>query len=588
MRPIANVNRLLTLIAASLLIAACGGGRTDESESPEVSLQMFGPVVGLGYTTPTHQGVTRSDGSFDFEPGESVVFELAGLPLGESVPAEGRMTLEDLFPGAAVPTTGAEVQDFFDHERGPNQATVRFLNALSLLRALDQDKDTANGIQIHPDLIVENQGNPVDLDEGLANFQHTVRAWMHHASAQGWVADASWVLWAVTLDHYAAWRGLDPQVFVPDRSRYATNPDQWKSITHYTVDPNGWVVAKETDVDADGSLDVGRQFAYDALGRQTRSGYDANGDGVMESSQTNEFDAEGRKVLVTGHAGGNVAWVRTLEYGPLGELTYEAYDTGPDGTLDEIETYEFNAAGRETFYRWDDGADGTFDRIQETFYDARGYDAGYRLDRDGDGAPDHIVRRENDANGNVTLETVDVTGNGTPDKTIVSEWDAEGRLLSRYFDEGATSATPRHEFYTYDAQGRLTRHETDSDGNGTIDRIQTTTYDDATHTQVDYIDNGGDGVTDRTLTETFDAQGRILLRQLDFAANPSQVTTYVYDDDGLLIRTDYNGSPNRVLERDEHGNVLSEVAHKPTGVLTYRADYTYVRSNFAGRATAPR
>ena len=83
-------------------------------------------VIGVTYTTPSHTGLTDADGTFQFQPGETVTFSIGGIVLGQTI-------------GDSI-ITPLNLSDTGD------VATVT--NMLRLLQTLDADGDPANGITI--------------------------------------------------------------------------------------------------------------------------------------------------------------------------------------------------------------------------------------------------------------------------------------------------------------------------------------------------------------------------------------------------------------------------------------------------------
>jgi len=82
-------------------------------------------VSGLGYQTPTQEGITGTEGQFWWLPGERVDFRVGSLPLGNAL-ADRAVSPEDLFPGA-------DLED------------DRVLNVARLLQSLDGDGNPGQG-----------------------------------------------------------------------------------------------------------------------------------------------------------------------------------------------------------------------------------------------------------------------------------------------------------------------------------------------------------------------------------------------------------------------------------------------------------
>ncbi|MBX2882167.1 MAG: DM13 domain-containing protein [Granulosicoccus sp.] len=147
-------------VFALLLISACGGGsssngidtNTDPEETPPVNLLtgrfVDSAVTGLQYTTPSQSGLTGSDGSFNYESGESVTFSIGDIVL----PA---------IPGADIitPLSVFSTDDITD---------LRVMNLARLLQTLDDNADPSDGIVLADSAVANATGLQVDFSS--ANF----------------------------------------------------------------------------------------------------------------------------------------------------------------------------------------------------------------------------------------------------------------------------------------------------------------------------------------------------------------------------------------------------------------------------------
>jgi len=138
---------MLAACAAALLMTACGGDDDAPiAAAPPAPVAPVAPVVpvvpvvtgsasgslidasvgGVSYTTASGvQGTTAADGSYNFNPGDTVTFTLGGLTLGTAT-ATGIISPMELSAGSAV----------------------RLENLLVLMQSLDSDGNPANGITI--------------------------------------------------------------------------------------------------------------------------------------------------------------------------------------------------------------------------------------------------------------------------------------------------------------------------------------------------------------------------------------------------------------------------------------------------------
>ncbi len=145
------IKTLLLLVFFTL--AACGGGGADDDESSanqSTTLQgvfLDNKVSGLFYRSGSLSGFTDSNGTFQYEAGASITFEVGGIVLG-TAKAKAIMT-----PVSLVPTAVDETDP-----------TV--VNIVRFLITLDSDNDLSNGIDIAPE--VHTIARELSLDFTLA------------------------------------------------------------------------------------------------------------------------------------------------------------------------------------------------------------------------------------------------------------------------------------------------------------------------------------------------------------------------------------------------------------------------------------
>ena len=102
-------------------------------------------VMGVTYTTPTHTGLTDANGTFQFQPGETITFSLGGIVLGQA--------------------TGNRIMTPLDlSETGNIDETT---NVLRLLQTLDADSNPDNGILITES--VRTRAEDVSLDFNVSS-----------------------------------------------------------------------------------------------------------------------------------------------------------------------------------------------------------------------------------------------------------------------------------------------------------------------------------------------------------------------------------------------------------------------------------
>ena len=103
-------------------------------------------VIGLGYVSGTHSGLTDASGAFTYEVGQGIAFSVGALSIG------------------AVPTAKALVTPVDLVAQGTGTSN-HVLNVVRFLMMLDQDGNPNNGIQISPAVTaVAASWGPVDFD----------------------------------------------------------------------------------------------------------------------------------------------------------------------------------------------------------------------------------------------------------------------------------------------------------------------------------------------------------------------------------------------------------------------------------------
>ena len=126
---------ILSFFIVLLFVVGCGGGGGNETSGDrqptvQTATGQFkdANVAGLSYVSGGQSGVTDSEGRFTYEVGETVMFSVGGVTLGET---EGKsvVTPVDLV------------------ERG-SSSSEPVLNTVRFLMSLDKDSDFSNGINI--------------------------------------------------------------------------------------------------------------------------------------------------------------------------------------------------------------------------------------------------------------------------------------------------------------------------------------------------------------------------------------------------------------------------------------------------------
>jgi Putative Ig domain len=105
-------------------------------------------VIGLGYRSGSHAGVTDSHGQFTYEVGQSITFFVGGINLGTAPNPKALMTPVDLVANGTGTSTYV-------------------VNVVRFLMLLDRDGDPSNGIEISPAVTAAAAGwGQIDFNSG--------------------------------------------------------------------------------------------------------------------------------------------------------------------------------------------------------------------------------------------------------------------------------------------------------------------------------------------------------------------------------------------------------------------------------------
>jgi len=347
--------------------------------------------------------------------------------------------------------------------------------------------------------------------------------------------------------------------------------------------------------------------SFDAFGREVyvvASLRDANGNHVVQRTESTAYDADGRLLSVASPegivaysydalgrktatkvfaSGANLAtatpeYATSYTYDPLGRLKSVVGDRDSLSTLDApfSTSYAYDLLGNHDLQTTPDGV------ITDYVYDAL-----FRLDKQTAYQPDantpdvftdnpklaefdYTVR----ADGKRTDATETFWLHGQPNTNVLHwDYDAAGRLIDEVFNHyddtrdftahynfdltgnrlRKTTSAPLNStdavFYLYDANDRLLTESLDSDNDGTPD--QTTSYTwTATQQTSKSVTRPTSAFPLHTSNFTYNLQGRlsgIELREYNTAGQltRSQMLTYAYDPDGIRVSardaTDANG-----------------------------------------------
>lgn len=134
-----------------------GGGSSSKDSATQTGVFVDSPVAGLHYETDSQQGVTDSQGSFEYRDEESVAFFIGELKLGETQGAD-IITPLDLVEGAEDHTDDAVT------------------NIAVLLQTLDEDGNVSNGITITAEIaeLVSVYADRLDFELDSTTFRESL------------------------------------------------------------------------------------------------------------------------------------------------------------------------------------------------------------------------------------------------------------------------------------------------------------------------------------------------------------------------------------------------------------------------------
>jgi len=529
-----------------LLLAACshnGGGSSKPSELAGVF--KAGNVSGLGYRTPTREGVTDTQGTFKFLPGETVTFFVGGIELG-AAPGAAEITPFTL-AGMTPPTTEPALRRELDRATRTSGNFVRAINMARLLLALDADGNSTNGLDV--------SGRENALATATLNFEQPVYAFATQLDRLAPNLTRNIPAWWPVVHLY---RAVNVSVAVHAPVRIETTNDQLFPIGGFSTD----VITKNygasgllerMDTFFDGDLDHTYQFTYDPFGRYLTAG-----------------DLWGRFFGPLD----DLATLAAYTYDMRGNSirTVEDADDGADGSVNSRAVYErvFDAYGRQQTAAQNVDTDfngGTDTRRSYSYvYDVRGNQvSALELDDyDADGIIDTrvLTTRAFDGSDRVVSASYeqDLGGDGTIDvrETVVVTWTDGGRSVRQTasWDQNG-DGTPENltvSTWNYDGAGKLLAWSSaeDLDADGSIDNTSSATIyydrDGRVLTETQAYGYAGGGVSEYTSSWSYeyDALGNPVsfVQEGDFDGNRVVDTrtqqTWNYGSGGELLETSYH------------------------------------------------
>lgn len=151
----------LIIAMSALALSACNDNNDHHNvdhTAPTAQVQtayfIDSTISGLRYNSGSQQGVTGTDGKFNYQAGETVTFKLGDITLGTAKPTFDQLLLKSLNNGTT--------------EQG--NLSNSSINRAVLLQTLDQDADSSNGIQLDSTMLAQFK-NTDTLDFNIAPDQ---------------------------------------------------------------------------------------------------------------------------------------------------------------------------------------------------------------------------------------------------------------------------------------------------------------------------------------------------------------------------------------------------------------------------------
>ena len=267
---------------------------------------------------------------------------------------------------------------------------------------------------------------------------------------------------------------------------------------------------------------------------ETIFNHDFNGDGVLNSIQTNTYDTAGNLLTVSIDNDGDgvldYIQVRTYTYDATGNLINRSIDSDGDGVPNSIQTNTYDTAGNVLTSSYDSDGDGVPNSIHTNTYDTAGNLLTRRNDTDGDGVLNSIQTNTYDTAGNLLTRRNDTDGDGVPNFILTNTYNSVGNLINRSIDSDGDGVLNNIQTNTYDSVGNLLTSSYDTDGDGVLNNIQTNTYDSAGNLLTISYENDVNGVSSSIGTYTYDELGNLIIISTDSDGDgvPNRITNYTH------------------------------------------------------------
>ena len=510
---------LLLGVLGCLLLAGCGGGGGggDTPPTPTVTGVLFdSAVAGVDYScSGGRQGTTDAVGEFTCGEGDTVVFSVGGIALGE-VSAAARVTVFDL--AEADQPDSRQLQEYIGNPIGDTtwvDSVVaigdfplhRALNMASFLQTLDDDMDPENGIEIAADTRVRLKAATYRLNFALSQVEFTSR--LRKVLTQAGIPRSPRKPLAVV--RHLVNSGVIPGPF-QRLVNYDIQRDQGGNLrVFFGFDANGNLNRSERDDNIDGSIDYFYEYNFNTQGNLTRQRVYNNQGSVDDlDSYTYDGNANLTRYELDHTLDGTIGALGAYTCDSNGNQTRTERDYDGDGKNDQVEVAVFDASGNRLWLETDWNGDGTTDTRESYSYDTQGNQTGILSDYDADGVIDRDESISYNTDGNPVSDSVDWNMDGTIDWIETWKYDSEGNVVSFSVDSNNDGTIDETGSYAYDSAGRLIHFESGPVGGSVTNRL-TNAYDpDGGMIRRTEWDTDIDGTIDAVVVKTYDAQGNLV------------------------------------------------------------------------------
>ncbi|KZZ72353.1 hypothetical protein A3765_28960, partial [Oleiphilus sp. HI0130] len=192
-----NSKPLFIACATSLLIG-CGGSSSSSNPASapttEIGVFLDEAVANIGYRTETLEGVTDSQGQYDYVEGETVTFFIGDLE----------------FP----PVTASGVVTPLDMAGTEDTSDPTVVNIIRLLQSIDEDGDPDNGITITE--TAKNNATQVNFDVSVSDFSSSAAVTTFIANSGS--VNTTLISESEAIAHFEGTLIDEGEVFVPSNS----------------------------------------------------------------------------------------------------------------------------------------------------------------------------------------------------------------------------------------------------------------------------------------------------------------------------------------------------------------------------------